>query len=151
MRARDVMTPQPRCCTPDTSLEEVARMMVDYDCGAIPVVDDLVSMRPVGMITDRDIVTCEVAFGRNPIERDVRDCMTAPPITISEHASLDDCVRTLELGQIRRLIVVDGDGRCCGIVAQADVASHASKRLAGELLRRVSEPAGEDVNFAPHY
>jgi CBS domain-containing protein len=40
MKVREVMTPNPACCTPDTSLRKVAEMFVEYDCGAVPVVDD---------------------------------------------------------------------------------------------------------------
>ena len=64
MRARDVMTVNVACCTEDTPLTEVARMMVDHDCGAIPV---LVSEggRLSGVVTDRDIV-CRSVDPRSP-------------------------------------------------------------------------------------
>jgi CBS domain-containing protein len=140
MRVRDVMTADPTCCTPDTSLEAVARLMVDCDCGAIPVVGDLAAKFPIGIITDRDIVTRAVAGGKNPLELTARDCMTMPAITMTEDTKLDDCCDLLELNQIRRVIIVDRDGRVCGVVAQADIAAHASKRVAGELVREVSQP-----------
>ena len=57
MNVGEIMTKDPACCTPDTGLQEVAKMMVDSDCGCIPVVDGENSKMPVGMITDRDI-TC---------------------------------------------------------------------------------------------
>ena len=47
MQVKDVMTPDPACCTPDTTLRRVAEMMVEHDCGEIPVVEDMASMRPV--------------------------------------------------------------------------------------------------------
>jgi CBS domain-containing protein len=139
MKVRDVMTPMPTCCEPDTALEVVARMMVQCDCGGIPVVEDLSTLHPVGMITDRDIVTRAVAAGVDPLELDARDCMTTPAFTVLEDTELDDCLEMLEQRQLRRVIVVDSDGRVSGIVASADVAIHASKREAGELLARVSE------------
>jgi CBS domain-containing protein len=70
--------------------------------------------------------------------------MTAPAVTIPEDADLDDCVELLQLGQLRRVIVVDQAGGCVGIVAQADIARFASKRETGDLVREVSkrtEPA----------
>jgi CBS domain-containing protein len=139
MKVRDVMTRSPTCCTPDTSLFVVARLMIDCDCGAIPVVD-LPEGKPIGMITDRDIVMRAIAVGRDPMYLKARDCMTASAITVTEDTSLHDCLELLELGQIRRVIVVDSFGRCCGIVSQADIAAHASKRQAGDLLRHVSHP-----------
>ena len=138
MRVRDVMTAEPTCCTPDTSLEAIARLMVDLDCGAIPVVGDLAARFPVGMVTDRDIVIRTLAAGRNPLELTARDIMTMPAITIVGETLLQDCLDILELNQIRRMIVVDHDGRCCGIISQADIAECASRRTAGELVHEVS-------------
>jgi CBS domain-containing protein len=138
MRARDVMTADPTCCTPDTSLEAIARLMIDLDCGAIPVVGDLAARFPVGMITDRDIVIRTLAAGLNPLELAARDCMTMPAITVIGETLLADVLEILELNQIRRMIVVDHDGRCCGIISQADVAQCASRRTAGELVHEVS-------------
>jgi CBS domain-containing protein len=140
-RIRDVMTKDPACSTPDTTIEEAARMMVDHDCGAIPVVGDPIARMPLGIITDRDIVTRTIAKGRDPMGLTVRDCMTSPAVTVVDDALLHECVDLLELSQIRRVIVVDASGACVGIVAQADIARHASKRETGELVREVSKPA----------
>jgi len=140
MRVRDVMTKNPACCTPDTPLGIVARMMVECDCGAIPVVGGLSARMPLGIITDRDIVTRAIARGRDPMGLTARDCMTSPAITIVAEARLQECVQLLELSQIRRVIVVDAPGGCVGIVAQADIAEHASKRQTGDLVRQVSKP-----------
>ena len=49
----------------------------------------------------------------------------------------------MEEHQIRRVPVVDGGGACCGIVSQADIAQHASRRITAELVRDVSQPAVE--------
>jgi CBS domain-containing protein len=140
MQMRDAMTKDPVCCTPDTTIEAAARMMLERDCGAIPVVTDLASRTPVGIITDRDIVTRVVAKGIDPMGLPVRECMTAPAVTILEDAGLDDCVELLQLGQLRRVIVVDRTGACVGIMAQADIARCASKRETGDLVREVSKP-----------
>jgi CBS domain-containing protein len=134
------MTRNPVCCTPDTSVADAARMMAERDCGALPVVDDPIRRKPIGIVTDRDIVMRTVAQGFDPQQRTVRDCMTAPAITIAEDARIHECVQLLELSQIRRAIVVDRAGACCGIIAQADVALHASKRETGDLVREVSRP-----------
>ena len=144
MQIRDAMTKDPVCCTPDTTIATVARMMVDHDCGAIPVVVDLVTRTPIGMVTDRDIVTRTLALGIDPLGVPVRVCMTAPAVTLPDDAGLDDCVALLERGQIRRALIVDRSGACVGIVAQADIARCASKRETGDMVREVSrrgEPA----------
>ncbi len=141
MRVRDVMTRDPICCTPDMSIADAARLMADRDCGALPVVGDLGGRMPIGIITDRDIVTRTLAKGRDPMHLTVRDCMTSPATTVVEDLSLHRCVELLELGQIRRAIVVDSVGAVSGVVAQADVARHASKRATGDLVREVSKPS----------
>src|SRR5690606_8053549 len=68
MNVKEVMTPQPACCTSDASLQEAANLMVEHDCGCIPVVDGKDTKKPIGMITDRDITTRAVALGKNPLE-----------------------------------------------------------------------------------
>src|SRR4051794_29324542 len=65
MQVRDIMTADPICCTRETGLPEVARMMVEHDCGAVPVVESREDRRPVGIITDRDITCRAVAMRRN--------------------------------------------------------------------------------------
>src|SRR5262245_30163549 len=141
MRVRDVMTPNPVCCTSDSPLMDAARLMVDCDCGALPVVGDLVGRKPIGIITDRDIVTRTIARGHDPMTLRVGECMTTPAATIVEDARLGECVELLEQDQIRRVIVVDKSGSACGIVSQADIALHATKRAVGDLVREVSRPA----------
>jgi CBS domain-containing protein len=142
MQVKDLMTHNPACCTPSTSLQEVARMMVDCNCGEIPVVDSLDSMQPIGAITDRDITCRTIAKGLNPLTMTTESCMTRPCITISEDASIDECCQLMEENLIRRVPVVDASGRCCGIVSQADLATTVD-RVAAEVLRHVSQPTTE--------
>lgn len=142
MEVKDFMTPDPACCTPDTALRRVAEMMIEYDCGEIPVVENMASMLPVGVITDRDITCRTVAKGLNPLVMTVADCMTKPCVTVMPDMSLDECCRIMEENQIRRVPVVDASGACCGIVALADVAKHAAKRETAEVVREVSEAIG---------
>jgi len=141
MEVKDIMTPDPACCTPDTTLQRVAELMVENDCGEIPVVENAASMRPVGVVTDRDITCRAVAKGLNPLTLTASDCMTTPAVTVTPDTSLDECCRVLEENQIRRVPVVDENGSCCGIVALADIAKHAKKRETAEVVREVSEPS----------
>ncbi len=140
MRVKDVMTADPACCTSETSLQEVSQMMVDHDCGEIPVVEDQEKKLPIGVITDRDIVCRVVARGQNPLDLTVADCMSQPCITVTPDMPLEQCCRVLEENQIRRVPVVDAGGVCCGIVALADIALHTKNSLTGEVVKEVSEP-----------
>src|SRR5438445_12001009 len=140
MNVKDMMTPDPACCTADTSLPEVARMMVDKDCGEIPVVDNTSSKQPIGVVTDRDIVCRTVANGLNPVELTATDCMTKPIVTVTPDMSLEECCRIMEEKLIRRVPVVDDRGDCVGMLALADVALHTGKNVAGHIVKEVSEP-----------
>ena len=140
MRVQEIMTKDPACCMPDTKLSEVAQMMADCDCGQIPVVEDRRSGRPVGVVTDRDITVRAVARGMNPLDMTVREVMTSPAITIHPNASIEDCCRTLEDRQLRRIPVVDENGRCCGMISQADIAQFAPENMTAEVVREVSQP-----------
>jgi CBS domain-containing protein len=134
--ARDVMTENPACCTRETPLDQVAKMLVQSDCGEIPVIDP--AEHPIGVVTDRDIVCRVVAESKNPTAYTAEICMTTPVVTVPTTATLDDVLRTMEQYQLRRVPVVDEEGRCAGIIAQADVARGATKEDVGELVREVS-------------
>src|SRR6266850_7324190 len=139
MQVKEMMTADPACCTAETSLPEVARMMVDQDCGEIPVVDNTSSKVPVGVVTDRDIVCRTVANGLNPLDLTAADCMSKPTVTVTPDISLEECCRIMEEKLIRRVPVVDERGSCCGIIALADIALQNRKNVTGEIVKEVSE------------
>jgi CBS domain-containing protein len=134
------MTISPAFCVPETPVVEVAVLLTDHDCGAIPVVENVVTGRPVGVVTDRDIVCRIVAAGRNPGHATAADCMSVPCVTAAEDMSLEECVALMEGNRVRRIVVVNDSGAVCGIVAQADVALRAEERTVAQVLKRVSEP-----------
>lgn len=140
MNARDIMTKDPACCMPDSKLAEVARMMVDHDCGQIPIIENQATGKPVGVVTDRDIIIRAVAQGKNPLDMTARDVMSSPAVTVTPDTRIEDCCQTLEDKQVRRIPVVDDRGRCCGMVSQADIAQHASEKMTAEVVRTVSQP-----------
>lgn len=134
--ARDVMTEDPACCSPDTPLDQVARMMVQHNCGEIPVIDR--ANRPIGVVTDRDIVCRSVAESENPIAHTAESVMSTPVVTVSPDAPLEDVLETMERHQIRRVPVIDGGGCCSGIIAQADIAFAGEPRHTAQFLHEVS-------------
>lgn len=139
MKVREIMTVDPACCTPNGSLQEAAKMMKDNDCGCIPVIENNESKKPIGVITDRDICCRTVAEGKNPLDLTVKDAMTANVETVTENTSVEDCCNLMEDKQIRRVVVVDDNGGCCGIVAQADIAINAEDRKTAEVVQEVSK------------
>lgn len=140
MKVKSLMTSDPACCTPATPLREVAQMMVQHDCGEIPVVESQGSGKPLGVVTDRDIVVRVLAQGRNPMELAAGDCMSSPAVCVDQGASLSEAMDLMESRQLRRILVVDGAGRVCGILAQADIALHGRDRRTGETVERISKP-----------
>lgn len=134
--ARDLMTPDPACCSPDTTLEKLATLMVANDCGEIPIIDRL--GRPIGVVTDRDIVCRVVAEGKDPTTLTAESVMSTPVVAVYDDAELDDVVDMMETHQIRRLPVIDAEGCCAGIIAQADLVSVGSPSVTAELLTEIS-------------
>lgn len=138
MNITSLMTPNPACCNAKTPLRDVARMMLDNDCGEIPVVDE--SQRPIGVVTDRDITIRVVASGRNANEVTASDAMSSPVHTITTDSSVEDAVSLMETDQIRRVPVVDKSGKLAGIVALADLALSGEDRVTADVVKEVSEP-----------
>lgn len=133
-----VMTANPCCCKQDTPLKDVAQMMIDNDCGMIPVVDG--DNRPVGAVTDRDITTRVVATGKDASACSAGDAMTSPIKTVSSSTSLYDATCLMEAEKIRRVIVVDGEGRLAGVAAIADLALAGKDEATSHVVKEVSEP-----------
>lgn len=150
MLIRDIMSSSPEVCTPDTELYYVARKMQERDVGAIPVVESTQSMKPIGIITDRDIVTRIVARRQEPQSLHAEDCMSTNLLCVMPDTDLNDALEKMEDRQVRRLLVVDGSGKLCGMVAQADIARNASKQDTGELVQDISEPAQPGSQGAYH-
>jgi CBS domain-containing protein len=140
----DLMSDTLAVCTPDTPIEDVARLMVQHRCGEIPVVDNVDRGVPVGVVTDRDIVCRLVAKGKNPLTVRAEECMSQPAITVRADQPLPDAIATMERHQIRRVPVVDSSGICVGVLSQADVAWKAENAV-GELVREVSRDTGSEA------
>jgi len=142
MTVKELMSEDVACCTPDTSLRDVASLMVDHDCGAIPVLESATSRKLVGLITDRDIICRTLAQGKDPFHMAAGDCMSTPVVTVGPDSAVEECTRKMEQSQVRRLVVVDRDKRLVGIVSLGDLAVETGdEELAGQTLGEVSERA----------
>jgi CBS domain-containing protein len=146
MQVRDIMTSDPACCSPDTALSEVGRLMIDYDCGEIPVCEGEDSKKPVGVVTDRDIVVRTVGAGLNPMDMTAGEIMSTPVVTVTPDTNFEECKRVMQEKQIRRVPVVDENGAICGIVALADITKYASEQDSGEVLEEISVEIGAASN-----
>lgn len=138
---REVMTPDPVCCSPSDSVTRVAEIMKQEDVGSVPVVDSTDSQRLVGIVTDRDLVTKVLAVGGNVDQATARDAMTSDPTSCTENDDASRAVALMAERQVRRMPVVDDRGRVVGIIAQADIATRlSSDSRTGEMVESISEP-----------
>ncbi|MGH3079858.1 MAG: CBS domain-containing protein [Gaiellaceae bacterium] len=133
---REVMTSNPCTIDADKPVSDAAKMMRDEDVGLAPIVE---GDRLVGTLTDRDIATRVVAEGRDPDSTPVKEVASTDIVTIDPEQDLDEALRLMADHQVRRLPVVEEDGRVVGVVAQADVARQADDRKTGEVVERISQ------------
>ena len=135
-RIGDLMTDNPKTVSADQSVVEAAQIMRDDDVGLVPVVE---GERLVGTVTDRDITIRVVAEERDPRSTTVRDIASTDLVTVDPDQDLDEALRLMAEHQVRRLPVVEEDGKLVGIVAQADVARHGDDIQTGQVVERISK------------
>ena len=133
---RDVMTSNPCSIDAEKSVAYAAKMMKEEDVGLAPIVE---GDKLVGMLTDRDIAIRVVAEGRNPDQTKVREVASNQVVTIDPQQDLDEALRIMAKHQVRRLPVVEEDGRLVGVVAQADIAREGDDNRTGELVEEISK------------
>jgi CBS domain-containing protein len=133
---RDLMTVKPRTVKRGDTIVDAAKLMRGEDAGIAPVVD---GDRLVGVITDRDIAIRIVAEGKDPTATKVEEIASTSLITVDPQQNLDEALRLMAQHQVRRLPVVEEDGKLIGIVAQADIARAADAARTGQVVEQISE------------
>jgi CBS domain-containing protein len=133
---QEVMTANPRTVEAGKPVTEAAKLMRDEDVGMVPVVE---GDKLIGTVTDRDIAIQVVATGKDPSSTTVRDVASTNLVTIDPQQNLDEALRLMAQHQVRRLPVVEEDGKLVGVVAQADVAQHTTDEQTGELVEEISK------------
>jgi CBS domain-containing protein len=144
MKAREIMSKNPTCVTPDTPLVDAARLMKDENIGVVPVVESSNSRRLVGVLTDRDIAIRAVAEGRDGATTSVGHIMSTDIHTSAPDDSVNDIMALMGSEQIRRIPIVDERGDVVGIIAQADIVLEANdNKKAEKTVEKISEPSGK--------
>src|SRR5882762_5088588 len=137
MNIREVMTPNPQCVSPGDSIQNAARIM--RDCDTVPVVEN---GRPVGIVTDRDIVVRAVADG-SQLNRPVREIVSGDIICVTPEMSTREAADLMSEHQVRRLPVIENE-RLVGIVSLGDLAvKEARDKRIGDTLEHISEGVKE--------
>jgi CBS domain-containing protein len=140
MNVRDAMTPNPACCLTTDSAQKVAGILCKQGIGSIPVVTDHESRKLIGIITDRDICCSMVAKGLNPQSTSIEKFISLNPVACREDENLDNCERLMQEHRVRRIPIVDGNGRVTGIVSQADLALKDEPEKVAKTVAAVSKP-----------
>lgn len=139
-KCRDVMTKDVVCCTADTSVSEVARMMKTEDIGPMLIVDNEQSKTLVGIVTDRDIVVKSIADGQDPRNTQVGDVMSKKLVTVHPDDDVEVAMKAMAQFQLRRIPVVSENMQLVGIISQADVATRVdAPEETGEVVKEISE------------
>ena len=118
IRCREIMTSNVRTATRDMPLRDVALIMRDGDMGSVPVVED---GKLVGIVTDRDIVVRSIADGKDA-SSPVGEAMTTEIFSVGPDDFVFEAIRLMGDRQVRRVPVVDAEGKLAGIIAMADIA-----------------------------
>src|SRR5262249_14242840 len=141
MKVREAMSSNPVCCVPTDTAERVAKAMLEHNVGSIPVVADQQSRTLVGMITDRDLCCAIVAGGLAPKRTTIEKFVSTSPVVCRDGENLDSCERVMQERKVRRIPVVDGQGSCIGIVAQADLALKDKPEKVSKTVAEISRPS----------
>lgn len=147
MLIKNVMTRTPACCSPSDKLDTVAKLMLDHDCGEIPVCD---GTKLVGVITDRDITTRAVAAGKVPATVPVSEVMTKNVYTIAEDAKVDAALDLMNERLVRRLPVVDKSGTIVGIISHADLIAKVPTLKVARVLQTISRKTRKEAPAQAH-
>lgn len=150
MTCAEIMSKNPICCRVADSALSVAEMMKSEDIGSMPVISSDSERQVVGIVTDRDLALRLIAEGRAPEATAISDIMTSNPVICHAGDDIRDAMESMSGQQVRRIPVIDEEGRLCGIIAQADIARHLDERQAGEVLEDISQPGHNVVGRAFH-
>jgi CBS domain-containing protein len=121
--------------SPDDQVLHAARLMRDNNVGSIVVLE---GGRPVGMLTDRDIMLRMIEHGSKWPEITVREVMTANPVTVNEQTGILELIRLMKKTAVRRFPVIDDGGKLSGIITLDDLI---------ELLGMEMADLGNAVSF----
>jgi CBS domain-containing protein len=148
MKAKNLMTRDVYACRSEDPMSLAARIMWERDCGVVPVVDG--DGRVVGIVTDRDL--CMASYTRNEAlsRMPVRDAMAKEIFSCREEDDESAVHATMREHQVRRLPVVDDEGRLHGIVTLNDLAVQAAAGKGAAAEKRQREVARTLVGISRH-
>ena len=139
------MSRDPACCVLSDSAQMVAKILCDRNIGSMPVVADQQSRKLVGMITDRDLCCSLIAQGMNPKTTLIEKFITLAPFTCRDGENVETCERLMQEHQVRRIPIVDAEGRVIGIVSQADLALKDKPERVSKTVAEISKASRPSI------
>ena len=136
MQAKDLMTPDVECVSPDTTLPKIARIMKSKDIGFVPVCDN---DRLIGVVTDRDIVLRGIADGRGIENSTARDVMTDELCWCYDDQTGDEIAEYMAHHEVRRVVILDRQKRLTGVISIGDLAKRGEQAKAGEAIGDIAD------------
>ena len=130
VRLKDIATAAVAVAVPDTPASVVAQLMRTHHVGALVVVDAQDQSRPIGMLTDRDLVLGLMAEGLDPALFTAGDLMSLDIVSATPEMDAMDAVQLMNTHRVRRLAIADAAGRLVGIVTLEDVLVLLTRELA---------------------
>ncbi len=127
MLAKDVSVYQDVYCLSDTPLEQVFEILLEKDCGCVPIVESLAHRNPIGSVSEHDICLKTIRDGLNPKRLTAARVMNGDFTTVSAGASLEECASLMRRTGCRRLFVVDENGAFVGILTEERLADDKPK------------------------
>ena len=141
-KCSDLMTRDVTCCVPQDMVHVVAQSMKAQDVGAMPVVDSHEKKKLIGIVTDRDLALKVVAEGLDSRKTTVKDVMSRKMVVCKTGDDWQLALDAMAKHQLRRIPVVDDQGRIVGIIAQADVATRIEEPEAtAKVVEKISRGA----------
>jgi CBS domain-containing protein len=132
MKVREIMTTDAKSCRPETSLAEAVKLMWEADCGVLPIIG--ADRKVAGMITDRDICIAVATRGRTADRIAARDVTAGKAYTCSPDDDVVAALETMKAQKVRRLPVVDAEGRLKGVLSLNDIVTHAGAATANQIV-----------------
>lgn len=140
-KCKEIMTQSPLCCVPEDLPEKAVEIMKAQNVGSIPIINNYVDQKLIGIITDRDIALKVVGMGYDPKQTFLHEIMSKDPFYCNENDDVDLALELMAEHQIRRIPIVDGEGRIKGIIAQSDIAlSNEESQMKLETIEEISKP-----------
>lgn len=135
LKAQDIMTPNPRTCSPFSTVLEAVMVFRDADCGLVPVVEN---GKAIGVVTDRD-VALSLAEHPDLRNRPVSEIMSQNVVSVPAETPLAQLKEKFGDRGVRRLLVTDGNSQLRGVIAWADISPHLSDQSVGQVVSEVVE------------